>query len=493
MLTASTQDGTTTYNYGARATSVTDVNGVQRVSQADALGRMTAVCEISSNSNMPGSGAPQNCGLDLPETGFITSYTYNLASHTTMVSQGAQTRTFQTDSVGRTTFTNEPERGTTTYNYAYNGTGLVVNRVKPTANVPIPNNALTTSTSQYDILGRLSTVTYTDGTPNKVYWYDQQQATPGSGFPFANTAGRLTSALTGYGTSAWTMTEFAYDSMGRANTTLQCFLGGCGNSGLDVWRFYNYDQRGYRTQEGFLQQGCCGARTDTNYTYSPIGEVTAISDTLANGSSVDNGAVLSNVQNTVYGPASFTFGNGLNGVRVYDGMGRNWGSFVCSNSTSISCGGGGQIYATEFAYQGFRVNFMSDTILSAGAAFGYDEFNRLTVANFPGRGQAFNYAYDRYGNRWSQNVTQGSGPQPQISFNPANNQMISGYIYDGAGNLLSGDGHQYSYDAEGNLIQVDGGSTATYAYDAFNHRVRTDVGGTGEWFAYNTDGKRVGI
>ena len=180
VLTASTQDGTTTYNYGARATSVTDITGVQRVSQADALGRTTAVCEISSNSNMPGSGAPQNCGLDLPGTGFITSYTYNLASHMTMVSQGAQTRTFQTDSVGRTTFTNEPERGTTTYNYAYNGMGLVVNRTKPTANVPNSDSALTITTSQYDALGRLFTVIYTDGTPAKLYQYDQQ---PGQGFP----------------------------------------------------------------------------------------------------------------------------------------------------------------------------------------------------------------------------------------------------------------------------------------------------------------------
>ena len=154
--------------------------------------------------------------------------------------------------------------------------------------------------------------------------------------------------MTGPGTPAWTMTEFAYDSMGRANTTLQCFTGGCGNPGLDVWRFYNYDQRGYRTQESFLQQACCGTRIDTNYSFSPVGEVTSISNTLNAGSSVDNGAILANVQNTVYGPSTYTFGNGLNGVRIYDGMGRNWGSFVCSNSTGISCNGGGQLYGTEF-------------------------------------------------------------------------------------------------------------------------------------------------
>ncbi len=493
VLTSSNPDGTTTYNYGGRATAVTDVNGVQNVSQVDALGRTTAVCEISSNSNMPASGAPQNCGLDLPATGFVTSYAYNLASHTTIMSQGAQTRTFQTDSVGRTTFSNEPERGTTTYTYAYNNQGLVVSRSKPAANLPSSSNAITTTTSQYDTLGRLSTVIYNDGTPAKLYLYDQYQGTPGQGFPFANSIGRLSSAMTGPGTAAWTMTELAYDNMGRASTTLQCFTGGCGNPALDVWRYYTYDQRGYRTQESFLQQGCCGARTDTNYTYSPVGETTAISNTLGNGASVDNGAVLSNVQNTIFGPSNFTFGNGLNGVRFYDGMGRNWGNFVCSNSTSISCNGGGQLYGTEFSYQGSRVVGFADTVLNTIGGPGYDEFNRLTSLNLPTIGKAFTYTYDRYGNRWSQNVTQGSGPQPQISFNPANNQMTGDYIYDGAGNLINDNFHQYSYDAEGNVIQVDGGNTAIYAYDAFNQRVRTDVGGAGEWFAYNTDGKRVEI
>ena len=32
--------------------------------------------------------------------------------------------------------------------------------------------------------------------------------------------------------------------------------------------------------------------------------------------------------------------------------------------------------------------------------------------------------------------------------------------------------HSYTYDAEGKVLQVDGGSTARYAYDAMDHRVR---------------------
>ena len=39
-----------------------------------------------------------NCGLDIAGTGFLTTYAYDLAKHKTTITQGAQTRVFQTDS-----------------------------------------------------------------------------------------------------------------------------------------------------------------------------------------------------------------------------------------------------------------------------------------------------------------------------------------------------------------------------------------------------------
>jgi len=113
--------------------------------------------------------------------------------------------------------------------------------------------------------------------------------------------------------------------------------------------------------------------------------------------------------------------------------------------------------------------------------------NSGTVANY-------SYVYDRYGNRWQQNVTSGSGPQPQLSFNSANNQITaSGITYDAAGNVTNDGTHSYTYDAEGNITAVDGGSTATYTYDALNHRVRTVVGSTATEFVFNASGQRVSI
>jgi YD repeat-containing protein len=72
-------DGTyVSYTYSGRATEVSDEEGVTRISQVDGLNRTTAVCEISSNSNMPDSGSPSSCGLDIAGTGFATTYTYTL-------------------------------------------------------------------------------------------------------------------------------------------------------------------------------------------------------------------------------------------------------------------------------------------------------------------------------------------------------------------------------------------------------------------------------
>ena len=204
----------------------------------------------------------------------------------------------------------------------------------------------------------------------------------------------------------------------------------------------------------------------------------------------DGGTILRSIQYSAFGPTNYIFGNGLNGVRRYDSLGRGAGIFVCGGSTSDGCSGGVQTYGMVQAIQGSRVSFAADTVLNTTSDYNYGEFNRLTGVNNVSGGQDFSNTYDRWGNRWSQTVTQGSGPSPSVSFDVSKNH-INGISYDAAGNIL-GDGiHTYTYDAEGNVIAVDGGATAVYAYDALNHRVRTTVGSNDTDFIYNVDGLRV--
>src|SRR5215472_16110962 len=158
--------------------------------QTDALGRISRVCEVFSITQ-PNGDTPQDCQLDIAGSGYLTQYAYDLANRQTTITQGAQTRIFLTDSLGRTTYTKEPESGETNYSYTYNSTGLQVTRTRPQANQCTNINCLTTTTTQYDALGRPLSVTYNDGTPNKQFFYDspnqsmQWSSTPG------NTKGRL--------------------------------------------------------------------------------------------------------------------------------------------------------------------------------------------------------------------------------------------------------------------------------------------------------------
>jgi YD repeat-containing protein len=133
------------YAYTGRSVKTTDENGVQRILLNGAFGQIDWICELSSNSQMPSSGAPVNCGLDIAGTGFLTQYGYSLPSHEMIIAQGNQTRVFQTDWLGRPILATEPERGNTTYSYAYStqpGLGLTVIRSRGTANQANPSNSL---------------------------------------------------------------------------------------------------------------------------------------------------------------------------------------------------------------------------------------------------------------------------------------------------------------------------------------------------------------
>jgi hypothetical protein len=111
------------YSYSGRATQVTDENGASRIIQVDGLGRPTVVCEISATSLQGDS--PSACSLDItaPQA-YITNYAYSTDTSAAnalklIVNQGVQTRTFETDWLGRTTSVTEPESSTTTYSYGY--------------------------------------------------------------------------------------------------------------------------------------------------------------------------------------------------------------------------------------------------------------------------------------------------------------------------------------------------------------------------------------
>ena len=83
--------------------------------------------------------------------------------------------------------------------------------------------------------------------------------------------------------------------------------------------------------------------------------------------------------------------------------------------------------------------------------------------------------------------------QRSSDLNSATNQIASGngVTYDAVGDIINDGIHSYTYDAEGRITQVDGGSTATYQYDAFGRRTRRTVNGVGYEDVYDPSGKMV--
>jgi RHS repeat-associated protein len=479
-------DGTTSTLYTGRAEQTTDVNGVKRITQYDLLGRISGICEIVSYSSVIGSGSPAACGMDIAGTGYLTSYTYT--GLTTTIAQGAQARVFTTDQAGRPTTIIEPERGQTSYSYAYNSTGLVITRTRPQANQNSPS-ALTTTTTQYDSLGRAVTVTYNDGiTANKSFWYDQNPFLSWSSQATTNLKGNLGVTATGLSVML-TSDLFSYDALGHVTTVWQCAPSICNTSsqasrpGISL----TYDLAGNLTSEGD------GASGIIAYGRSPAGEVTSITNQSYTNQPYNPPNLVSNVVNGPNGPSLFSLGNGLTGVRSYDSMGRLNGGWICKGSSGASCGGGTQIYGFTAGWRGSQMIGSCDTVLTVCSSFGYDQFNRLATSTVTsGTPQNFSYNIDRYGNRWQQNVTAGSGPSPSVAFNTANNQITTaGYAYDAAGNMTSDGFHTYTYDAEGNILNVDNGSTAQYVYDAMNRRVRVQTASSTNEYLFDYAGRRT--
>lgn len=469
------------YAYTGRAVQAVDENGVSRVSQADALGRRTLVCEVSTNAVQ--GAQPSSCGTDQTSggtslTGYLTTFAYNLQQHLTTISQGSERRQFQTDSVGREYFTLEPERGSTQYGYSYNSTGLSVTRTRGAANVLTSVAAQTTITTvQYDSLGRPISTVYSDGTPSRIYEYDS--VSTGWAQNQTNLVGRMSDYLV-TGSSA---TIFSYDPVGRISFTGQCVPSGCSSRANDKYTNYSYDYQGNTTQ-------ISGTGVPTlSYTYSLANEMTSL--TSSQSDTRHKPSILSGVQNGPYGPLTYSFGNGLTGVRGYDLQGRLNSLSVCAQTTSVNCSGGTQLYNNTVTFSGVRVSSLCDTVTGSCLTLGYDDLNRLSSANSSsGAALAANWTYDRYGNRWSQSVSQG-GTNTSLSFN-SNNQIV-GDTYDQAGNLVNDGVHSYTYDAEGNITQVDGGSTSRYTYDAGNHRIREDVGSSFYEFLLNNAGQVASV
>jgi RHS repeat-associated protein len=454
-------------------------------------------------------GAPGACGQDIAKTGFLTSYSYGPLNNLLTVNQGSLAqRTFAYDSLSRLLCAANPETGsatcptpdTGTYTagttrYGYDANGNLAQRTRPAPNLNPPNPTVTT-TYQYDALNRLTQQSYLDGvTLPALFGYDQTNITMGSQqFTIANSIGRLswTCVQAQVGSSCPSMTANSYDPMGRIAQLWQS--NPVNSNSINI--AYGYDFLGDEISRNL--SGTINAAA-----YNGAGRLTSF--TATNYVDANNPANL--LANVHYDPMghmiSGTLANGLSLSWGYDSRGRVKAMEAGTNCSAGACSNGpyGYLMTSASNQPGYAPNgnvlFALDSA-SGFWAYTYDDFNRLATSTCSGvcpngtSTQAFSYGYDRYGNRWNQTVTAGSGPQPSFSFTGAQNggipnNRIDSYTYDAAGNLLNDGSHNYKYDAESRIISVDNGAT-TYTYDATGQRVTKATGGSNTDFLYDREG-----
>jgi RHS repeat-associated protein len=460
---------------------------VQRISQTDGLGRVTTVCEITSATLSGASPAPGSCGLAISGTGFLTTYQYDALNNVTGVSQGGlKPRSFTYDSLSRLISSTNPESGTITYGYDANGN--LTSKVAPAPNQPPNSTATVTTAYAYDPGNRNTGINYSDGTPAIVSLYDGAGSWPS--FSFGYSIGRLTSRGTfNYATNSWdTLTKYGYDKMGRVNATSQC-----GICTLDQqYMSYNYDYLGDVTG---LTDAIGNALT---YGYNAAAQLTTVTTTLSD--KTHPGTLLSAAEYNSFGNrVSAALGNpdasatGILKNVHYDNRDR----LTETETDSVTPPTWGQFEHIYYSYApNGNVTSAYDGTSGDVNAYFYDDFNRLRLnVRYPwaAAGINYEYAYDRYGNRWNQTLDGSctAGISACMTFDEYNHVTGGPLSYDAAGNVINDGNHAYTYDAANQLTQVDGGSTASYVYDGSGHRVVKTTNGVTVQYVYDLSGHVV--
>jgi RHS repeat-associated protein len=304
-------DNTTTTNtYTGRAIlSADEGNGtvtVEHISQKDALGRLTAVCEVSGTTQQGSSNnTPSSCGLDVSGSGFLTSYSYDALGDLTSVAQGSISRSFSYDSLKRLRSATNPESGTTTYAYDLDG-----NLTGKTSALGI------TTTYTYDALNRLTGKSYSDGaTPAACFQYDQG----------TNADGRLSTEWTQAEACSATpptsglLTErkvAAYDLMGRIATDEQCSTPGNCTGSINTVN-YEYNRAG--DVAGFTNGLTGTSAMAFSNTYDSAGRLsTMVGPTTAGTSSEPVNLFTADSYNATGAIVNAQYGTGIGLQRAYN-------------------------------------------------------------------------------------------------------------------------------------------------------------------------------
>jgi RHS repeat-associated protein len=456
-----------TTTFTGRDTRVYDTivgGNINEYTEKDGGGRIKYTCDGIGAGTQANGDTTTPCGLaDVSVSGFQNYFVYNPAGDLTYEqrtgSAHSEAKSYSVDLAGRMTGRLLPEE-TTQETWVYDSP-LV-------GQLHTYTDARNITTTYYvDNLFRTTGVTFSDGvTPSYNYWYDVNQS--GQGITGTNLVGRLVMA----NGSNETNNYFSYDVMGRVVNHYEAGPLEWGVSWSQLG--YTYDFAGNLTSLADAD-----AQNTLTYGRNSIGELTYIQPSYTgSGGDVVPPYIFGTGATPTYNAfgeiTSFNDADSLSHVISYDSMGR-----VTAN---VAKDGVSPIYSYNLTYDPDN-NVISNQGVEAGGEwqYQYDALNRLQEANCPdvcvtGMPWELQWTYDEFGNRWTQSVLAGSGPQPSYSFDTHNHQT-GGVTYDAAGNMTYDGNNTYTFDALNRLTSISGSASLNYVFDALGNRVETS--GTG--------------
>jgi RHS repeat-associated protein len=531
---------------------VTDQAGRQRISKADALGRLTEVWEVATGdqSKYPGvESIPAAITAGLPAAsshGYRTEYLYDAVGNLRRVKQGAQQRFFAYDSLGRLVRAKNPEQDTFDSNetggeftaltdpvsgnvrwslgYRYDANGNLTKRIDARGTI---------TTYGYDALNRNTTITYaeasgTAATPDVSRYYDNNPLTG------SNCRGRL------WKSEAFQTAQIVvdkYDEAGRPKQQTQRFWSGADNDwGQPFPTELEYNLAGGVTSQKYPSEHRVEYQYDAAGRLGDNGQLPAFKGNL--GDNVER-TYASQVSYDALGrmrEEKFGTGTPVFNKRLYNGRGQlaevrlstyglsaqghetDWNRGAIINHYSASgwgaAGGGpdnnGNLLAQDlFIPKGDNPDVNGWDLSST--SYDYDALNRLKWAKESRGGvdqwrQA--YDYDRWGNRTINAAGTWLGPLPAAPApTPTPSELVNETQFDGgalaSSNRLYAPGdpalpmneRQMRYDGAGNLTHDVYTGSGPRAYDAEGRMTSAQFIKDGRTqtaaYVYDADGRRV--
>jgi YD repeat-containing protein len=263
-------------------------------------------------------------------------------------------------------------------------------------------------------------------------------------------------------------TEFGYDTAGRRASRVDVV------DGFKFTTTFGYDNNDNLTSISYPSFGSSGNRRQIGYEYDSERRLTRVRDLLVSRdfatsfSHHASGALL-----------GYTAGNGVPSTFTYHPT-RYW-------MTSLSVGSHWSLQYSNYDDVG-NVGALVDSRSGMNQDLVYDELDRLiSVAAGPGLPPA-SWTYDIHGNRTNANGTTYTYYPGKLRLWTQNSDT---YTYDNNGNLLTGTpGRTFTYTAWNRVASATmGGTTTNYRYDADDWRVKKSSGTTTTYLLRGLNGE----